>query len=47
MALRRRKRLKNEWAHKRPTIAEIREAQKLARKVSKRLLELMEAKTIE
>ena len=45
--MRRRKRLKNEWAKKRPTIAEIRDAQKLARKVSKRLLELMEAKTVE
>lgn len=47
MAIRRRKRLKNEWANKRPTIAEIRDAQKLARKVSKKLLELMEAKTID
>lgn len=45
--MRRRKRLKNEWANKRPTIAEVRDAQKLARKVSKKLLELMEAKPVE
>jgi hypothetical protein len=45
--MRRKKRLKNEWAHKRPTIAEIRDSQKLARKVSKKLLALMEAKPVE
>jgi len=39
-----RKRLKNEWAKRPPNTKEIREAKILARKVSKKLLDLMEAK---
>ena len=37
------KRNKNEWRRRRPTTKEIRDAQKLARKVSKELAEMMEA----
>jgi hypothetical protein len=42
-----RKRLKNEWANKKPTPAEIKAAQNLAKKVSKRLLEMLEAAPVE
>ena len=47
MALRRRKRLKNEWRDRPPNVKEVRDAQKLAKKVSQNLLEMMEAKTVE
>lgn len=40
------RRRKNEWLRRRPNVKEVRAAQKLARKVSKRLLELMESREI-
>jgi hypothetical protein len=35
----------NEFAKRAPNAAEVREARKLARRVSKKLMEMMEAKT--
>jgi hypothetical protein len=42
-----RKRLKNEWADRPPNAAEIKAAQKLAKKVSVKLYNMMEAKANE
>lgn len=38
---------KNEFAKRPPNVKEVRDAQKLAKKVSKKLLEMMEAKPTE
>jgi uncharacterized membrane protein YjjP (DUF1212 family) len=40
---RKRKTLKNEWLREKPTLKEIAAAQRLARRVDKKLLDLMEA----
>jgi len=42
-----RKSRRNEWLKKPPTDRDIRDAQKLAKKVSKELFDLLEARTVE